>query len=138
MSRLCKYDYTETPGVLICINCQRTKTTGRAPVDAGARKCTNPQKTEGASLPPITTQATNFIKAQVNHFRNGRPQCTQEQINERLAICQQCPFFKSNRCTKCGCNCNNNPNSWKNKLAMADATCPLNPPKWKEIPTDGV
>jgi hypothetical protein len=133
MSRLCQYDYTETPGVLICIKCQRTKETGRVPADAVGRKCTVIE----ASL-PVTTLATNFVKAQVAHFRNGRPKCTQEQINERLAICKDCPFFKGNKCTKCGCNCNNNPNSWKNKLAMADAACPLNPPKWREIPPSGV
>ena len=136
MSKLCKYNHTDTPGILICINCGRIKETDRSPENAGARKCTD--KTGIEDSLPLTTLASNFASAQITHFRNGRPKCTQEQIDERLAICKDCPFFKNNKCTKCGCHCNSNPSSWKNKLAMADATCPLNPPKWQAIPPTGV
>ena len=49
--------------------------------------------------------------------------CTDEQINERLAICNKCEFYEKNACTLCGCHIVREKN-YMNKLAKKDAACP--------------
>lgn len=51
---------------------------------------------------------------------------TEEQFQERTAICASCPFLEkeSFRCTKCGC-------FMKTKVAFKQTNCPEN--KWGRI-----
>ena len=49
--------------------------------------------------------------------------CTEEQINDRLAICNKCEFYEKNACTLCGCHIVREKN-YMNKLAKKDAMCP--------------
>lgn len=66
----------------------------------------------------------------------NRPVRTQEEVNERLAICRACPFmmvgnYRGEFCGKCGCPVNDKlSHPTNNKLAMKTEICPLNPPAW--------
>lgn len=59
-----------------------------------------------------------------------RKQCSQEQIDERLAICNGCEFYQNDTCLKCGCALSREKN-YKNKLLWADQKCPVD--KWGPI-----
>lgn len=69
-------------------------------------------------------------KNQQNHSDENL--CTQEQIEQRLAICKTCEYFKNNSCLLCGCTVVREANH-KNKLAHKDQKCPAN--KWDIIKT---
>ena len=53
--------------------------------------------------------------------------CTQEMINQRLAICKACPDFipMTSQCRKCGC-------FMSAKTRLRTASCPVN--KWGRVP----
>lgn len=57
-------------------------------------------------------------------------QCTQEQIDQRMKICEGCEFYKENQCLKCGCSLNREKN-YMNKLYSAKQNCPIG--KWGAI-----
>lgn len=59
-----------------------------------------------------------------------RKQCTKEQIEERMNICQSCPFYENNTCLKCGCSLSRD-QVYMNKLNWADQSCPIG--KWGAI-----
>lgn len=71
----------------------------------------------------------NFAQHLTWHVRNGMPKSTQEEINQRFAICQSCSSYnaKEMECDVCGCNVNNK-KIFMNKLAWKDTSCPLS--KW--------
>lgn len=73
-----------------------------------------------------------FIKALWFHIGAGLPKATQEQINYRFAICEQCDMFdrKNSQCLVCGCNLSKE-RKFLNKLAWSDQKCPLD--KWDKI-----
>ena len=60
----------------------------------------------------------------------NRIECSQEQIDARMDICKQCPFFQINSCLQCGCALSRDRN-YKNKLYFADQSCPIG--KWGPI-----
>lgn len=74
-------------------------------------------------MPSLLARAGTFLKAAARHIVKGSPQCTEEQIAARLAICEACPLFDNNHCTACGCACNSK-KKFLNKLAWADQSCP--------------
>lgn len=74
-------------------------------------------------LPSLLERAGTFLKAAAGHIAKGSPQCTEEQIAARLAICEVCPLFDQQHCTACGCACNSK-KTFLNKLAWADQSCP--------------
>ena len=65
-----------------------------------------------------------------NNPHQDKKQCSQEQIDNRLAICQTCEFYQNNSCLKCGCTLNRDKN-YMNKLLWADQRCPVD--KWGPI-----
>jgi uncharacterized paraquat-inducible protein A len=73
-----------------------------------------------------------FLKSLAFHFWAGFPKSTQEEINTRFSICQNCDTFdnKSSQCLACGCNLSTK-RIFMNKLAWADQKCPLD--KWQKI-----
>lgn len=75
----------------------------------------------------MVIRGLNFAKAMTRAALKGFARCTQETIDERLAICQQCPQFKDEHCSLCGCACNEN-NRLLNKLALETEKCPIG--KW--------
>ena len=56
--------------------------------------------------------------------------CSEEQINERLKICNSCEYYKDNSCMLCGCVVIRDAN-YSNKLAHKDQACPIM--KWGQI-----
>ena len=80
------------------------------------------------SLPPIWIRGMNFAGAMLRWSASGLPRRTQAEIDERLAICRDCPHLVENHCNLCGCPCVES-NQLLNKLALATESCPLG--KWK-------
>jgi hypothetical protein len=59
----------------------------------------------------------------IDMFDPRQPRSKQDQVDARLAICQQCPHFyqKLQKCNKCGC-------FMKLKTRLHNASCPIG--KW--------
>ena len=72
--------------------------------------------------PPLMVRGINFASAMARWAMRGFKTRTQEEIDERLAICQGCEFYQNETCTKCGCACNES--GWINKIALATESCP--------------
>lgn len=72
-------------------------------------------------------QAWRFITALTRHAADGLRQCSQAEVEERLAICRGCRSFLGDRCAECGCHCNDQ-RVFLNKLAWRSEACPLR--KW--------
>jgi hypothetical protein len=81
-----------------------------------------------AEPPPLIIRGLNFAAAWARSGLGGFKRCTQQEIEARLAICQECPNLKDNHCQLCGCACVAD-NQLMNKLAMKTASCPMG--KWK-------
>jgi hypothetical protein len=62
-------------------------------------------------------------------YANSTELCTDEEITQRLDICQACEFFnaKQSVCDKCGCFLSKQ-RQFINKLALSEASCPIG--KW--------
>jgi len=88
------------------------------------------EKGENQKPPSLARRLKNFTVSAIGHAVKGMPTCTQEEIDERMSICQGCRYFSNSRCVKCGCACNNN-KKFLNKLAWADQECPVG--KWAKI-----
>jgi len=80
-----------------------------------------------ASLPSLARQVANFAASAAKHIAAGVPRCTQEQIDARFAICQQCEHFDGRACKKCGCPIQRE-QAFVSKLAWANEKCPVG--KW--------
>lgn len=70
-------------------------------------------------LPGIATQAKNLATSLFNHAKSGFSGASQELQEQRLAICETCPFLTidKSRCSACGCFV-------KSKVKMSSSTCP--------------
>ena len=77
----------------------------------------------------IKFKIKNFINSLFWHICRGLPKSSQQTIDNRLYICEQCDMYdaKNQQCLVCGCNINNK-KIFMNKLAWADQKCPLE--KW--------
>lgn len=94
--------------------------------------CSSPIKALDKNEPitPSTMQKIkNFAGALAGHVKTGMKMCTEEQIDKRFSICQQCEFFVNNTCNKCGCPLVRE-KKFISKLAWADQECPVG--KWKK------
>lgn len=101
---------------------------------------------DGLTKEGLTTAAINkVLKADSSHpantgdlssmiaaIKNSKSanMCSDEQINERLQICNSCEYYKDNSCMLCGCVVIRDAN-YTNKLAHKDQACPIM--KWKQI-----
>jgi hypothetical protein len=73
------------------------------------------------------------IKRSVNpEAESSSKMCSEDEIAERLAICNSCEYFKENSCLLCGCTVIREAN-YKNKLAYKNQKCPAD--KWGPIIT---
>jgi len=76
--------------------------------------------------PPVSEQVKTLVDSVLKYAQSGFQNCTEEQYQERLAICKGCEFYDSEgfvgmgRCLKCGCS--------GAKLKLAVSSCPVN--KW--------
>jgi hypothetical protein len=77
--------------------------------------------------PSLLQKAANFAASAAKHIKAGMPLCTQEQIDQRFAICQGCEFYKDNACLKCGCPLSRE-KQFISKLSWANEKCPVG--KW--------
>lgn len=105
--------------------------------------------------PSLIRKAKNYARAATTHVATGSRLCTDEQVAERFAICQDCPLFKPisegvGVCTHktCGCSLKKVGVKGKNKLRWAEQICPyaedengaptqtggIPKPKWLAIP----
>ncbi len=67
----------------------------------------------------------NFASAMARWIAHGMRVCTQEQIEQRLAICEACEFYRDGYCQHCGCPVNDR-REIRNKAALFSETCPRN------------
>lgn len=76
-------------------------------------------------MPSIGQMGKNLLQTAVDTAKNVMQgesvSITEEQAAARLAICNQCEFYKETRCTKCGCY-------MAVKTHLRAANCPIN--KW--------
>ena len=70
-----------------------------------------------------------FARALAGHVANGMPKSSQEQIDQRFAICKQCQHFSGQSCRVCNCGVNAK-QYLLNKLYWKDQHCPDNPSRW--------
>jgi hypothetical protein len=90
----------------------------------------------GQGIPPLGRRIANFSKAAIGHALRGAPNCSDEEIARRHAICQACELYRPDRdrpdvgtCTHETCGCGIYREVWYlSKLAWADQSCPLG--KW--------
>ena len=80
--------------------------------------------------PSLLQKAKNFAASAVKHVAAGAPRCTQEQIDARFAICQQCEHFDGRACRQCGCPVVRE-KQFVSKLAWAGEKCPVG--KWGPV-----
>lgn len=119
------------PPDFVCPHCTRPGREGQH------RNC--PKRPVAPPLPPLHKRLANFAVAAIGHALAGLPTCTQEEIDERLAICHQCELYLPDRdnptighCTHPDCGCSiTNLQGFVKKLAWADQSCPLG--KWLKI-----
>jgi hypothetical protein len=58
---------------------------------------------EPVAMPGLLERAGNFARSAARHVAQGAPRCTDEQVAERFAVCQQCEHYTGSACRKCGC-----------------------------------
>lgn len=93
----------------------------RRPAPAGGQAHEHPSPLE---------KAKNFASSAARHVAAGMPRCTQEQIDARYAICQQCEHFQNGACAKCGCPLVRE-RQYISKLSWANEECPVG--KWGQV-----
>lgn len=76
--------------------------------------------------PSLFKQAINYTKAVATHIATGAKTRTDEEVAERLKICESCERYnlKGGFCTVCGCKCNANKSAFTNKIRMQSQKCP--------------
>lgn len=80
-------------------------------------------KKEVLDTPSFLEKAKNFAKAATQHVASGMPIASDEEIERRFSICQNCEFLKDNACSKCGCPIVRE-QKFISKLSWADQKCP--------------
>lgn len=81
--------------------------------------------------PPFMEKAVSFVSSMARWAASGFKTVTQEQLTERLTICQECQYWGGTtgtqlvgaRCGKCGCT--------SKKLGLATEACPIG--KWLPV-----
>lgn len=79
---------------------------------------------KSVDMPTLFQQARNLTWALLRWGRSGFRTRSEADIEKILEICKGCQFYNAvkQRCSKCGCNCNNN--NLVNKIALASESCP--------------
>jgi hypothetical protein len=107
-------------------------------IDLTTLKIARPATVTRLPKPTLAQKAVNFAGAAARHIAAGRPQCTDEQVEERFAICQGCELYEAKNDSQgtcnhpsCGCSLKRVGVNGKNKLRWADQACPLG--KWTAV-----
>lgn len=114
-----------------CLHCSLLNEGSACPGQRNPRICTRADPSSELHTPGILEKIANFGKAVVQHVVAGAPKVTEEQLRDRLAICQDCEYHEPDRdrCRRCGCGLSL-------KASWADQACPLDPPKWEAIESE--
>lgn len=82
--------------------------------------------------PTFLKRIANFTVSKISHVISGSPEVSKEILNQRVNICQECPFFnfENRECDKCGCPIDE-------KCKWATEKCPDSPPRWISISNSG-
>lgn len=80
--------------------------------------------------PSLLMKAANFAASAIKHVAAGAPRCTQEQVDARFAICQQCEHYDGKACRLCGCPVVRE-QAYISKLSWANEKCPAG--KWGPV-----
>jgi hypothetical protein len=102
---------------------------GRGPNQGSIRRAVSTHPPVIAPLHPATTMGRirHFFQALIKHAKDWFRKCSQKEIRQRLAICEQCEHFSGTACVQCGCPVNLE-KRFRNKLAWRSESCPLG--KW--------
>ena len=85
------------------------------------------------AAPSLAQKVANFTTSAVKHVAAGMPQASQEQIDQRFAICRACELFDGKACMKCGCPVVRE-KQFVSKLSWANERCPVG--KWGPVNQD--
>ena len=120
----CKFTYNEDKKLWVCSVCGKEVNAPKEHIVLA--KCKGSIKE-----PSLPHKIANYAKAVTKHILTGGNKRTDEEVEERLAICKSCTLFNNERmyCTVCGCKCNANKSAFTNKLRMKSQQCPRG--KWK-------
>lgn len=77
--------------------------------------------------PGLIQQVKNYASAVTKWIEAGRPERSDDEMIQLLAICENCEFYNNNRCLKCGCRLSGG-HPIVSKLKMATEHCPIG--KW--------
>jgi hypothetical protein len=72
-------------------------------------------------------RAVTFLKAFMQQIGGNKDLLGEDEVAERLQICNDCTHYRGDRCSLCGC-CATAKSSYFNKLAYPKEKCPL--AKW--------
>lgn len=99
---------------------EQCKGPGQNPNDCEPK---TPEPVKEIKEPSLLQKAKNFIPAAIKQVAAGNPQSSPEKIQERLSICNECPFFDSEKikCKHCGC-------PLLSKTKWETSSCPIG--KW--------
>lgn len=87
----------------------------------------DPPTSPPAAMPSLIQRAATFTKAAARHVAAGMPRATDEEVEWRFAVCQQCEHFDGKACRKCGCGISRE-RRFASKLSWAGERCPVG--KW--------
>jgi hypothetical protein len=76
--------------------------------------------------PCLLKKVWNFTLASAKHAVDGFRIVTRDELENRLAICEQCPLLVNQVCTHkdCGCGIRGDRGTFWSKLAWRSETCP--------------
>ena len=112
----CKFEYSDEKQAWVCSVCGRI-------VQAPKENVVHADCKRGANF---IQKAVHYATAVVTHIATGAKTRTDEEVEQLLAICQQCEKYNALKgyCRVCGCKCNNLKNAFLNKLRMESQHCP--------------
>ena len=120
-----------------CIRCGLVTAPTPHPFSMIHSRCANTLRSHNSQrqLPPFRRLA-NFTRAAIKHVLHGSPNCTQAEIDARLAVCHGCELYlpaddnpEVGVCTHKACGCKvTRETKFASKLAWRDQKCPLG--KW--------
>lgn len=142
---MCQFEWLELGRKFRCSRCGMTDTCSNPAMQLHrihmVCKVGNAGYKPAPKGPPLYKRLANFTVAAIGHVMAGMPTCTQEQIDERLAVCQDCELFKPSKadpqkgvCTHSTCGCSlGREGKFISKLGWSDSSCPLE--KWPALST---
>ncbi len=87
------------------------------------------EQVAGNQPPNLPQKAVRYGKAVKRWIAAGRPERSDEEVNEIYeTLCQPCQHFNGKSCKICGCRIKRSGQALANKVRMATEHCPIK--KW--------